>query len=412
MQGRTVLTVVASILTALVMPISAGAQIGDCSATCTWSSDCSLDCVDGSLLNTCGGYGVCDYPPPPPCITDTCDYGVCDRPSAGVYGDDDSIPDRLEYDLAHKFFPHLKLQHEIPDLDQAYLSNGLTVPFTVTALPPRDLCNETFECLQIRYGLAYRNDCGDFYIGEGTNHCDTSNSFPNYGHPGDSEFYAVLVIRDTSWSTAKSDASHWKMIRDFTAAHWQDSGESSAYGWYGYLQGTSCSKYDSNQSACNAVNECTWLDGLCDGGYAADGSACYTVWGDVSCALAGGDCFWDPPVCIHTVSDQFESSTPASGPATLHASEGKHGTYHSDSDCNGGGFGGFDQCPTDDYDLRDSLNSYNLQNVGPATSGNWDSTVQSPISNCSLYDIWSGASFGDASSYQSHFNYVLYWNLP
>jgi len=50
--------------------------------------------------------------------------------------------------------------------------------------------------------------------------------------------------------------------------------------------------------------------------------------------------------------------------------------------------------------------------VGPATSGNWDSTVQSPISNCSLYDIWSGASFGDASSYQSHFDYVLYWNLP
>jgi len=44
--------------------VPAGAQL-DCSELCTWSSDCSTDCVDGELFTTCGGYGVCDPGPPP-----------------------------------------------------------------------------------------------------------------------------------------------------------------------------------------------------------------------------------------------------------------------------------------------------------------------------------------------------------
>ena len=48
---------------ALLLGAAGAAAIGDCSSTCTHQSDCSMDCVDGDLLNTCGGYGVCYISP-------------------------------------------------------------------------------------------------------------------------------------------------------------------------------------------------------------------------------------------------------------------------------------------------------------------------------------------------------------
>ena len=123
----------------------------------------------------------------------------CARPPLAEDRDADGIPDRLEYDLAHHFFPAIQLQWPYEDRDESYLVRGKAMPYTVEPLAPTGVCDDKFECLEIRYGIAYFNDHGDDVFGG--------------GHPGDSEFYAALVRRTASWSVAQHDVAHWTMIR-------------------------------------------------------------------------------------------------------------------------------------------------------------------------------------------------------
>lgn len=216
------------------------------------------DCV---LNTTCANqFYSCDAACPQPTAADICsgctaDFcSSCHRPQSGVDGDGDGVPDQLEYDLAHKFFPTILLQGFDDDLEESYLYHGKAIPFLVQPLGPRSVCDESMECLEIKYGVAYFNDTGDTIFGISS-------------HRGDSEFYAVLVQRTASWSTAQTSPGSWQMIRDFTAAHWRaDKGESSRFGAYGYCA-PYCHAYDNDEQSCWANSDyCSWFGGFCSGG--------------------------------------------------------------------------------------------------------------------------------------------------
>lgn len=273
--------------------------------------------------------------PADPC-ENTCTH--CVRPPAVQDHDADGIPDRLEHDLAHRFFPAIRLQWPDIDRDASYLAHGKALPYTVEPLSPKGPCDESYECLEIRYGIAYFTDDGDDDFGG--------------GHLGDSEFYAVLVRRSVSWSTAQNDVSQWTMMRDFTAAHWGGAADSSVVGAYGFC-------------------------------YLYNGLTCY-------------------------------ESTPRTSHTTLYAAEGKHALYHTDGECDNGGapFLTTDECPTNQYIMRDMLTPTLLQNVGnSAVHGSLDTTIQHPV--CGDYDVWSGAPFGDpeVTSYRHHFLALIPWGL-
>jgi hypothetical protein len=114
----------------------------------------------------------------PACSHTACTLGSCDQPEEGVDLDRDGVPDRLEYDLAHRFFPRIKLQTSSEDLRQSYLFHDRSIPYMVRPLPPvpHSPCSDAYKCLEIRYGIAYFRDTGD--IGGISSHL------------GDSEFYA------------------------------------------------------------------------------------------------------------------------------------------------------------------------------------------------------------------------------
>jgi hypothetical protein len=136
----------------------------------------------------------------------------CARPPAGWSVDDDGIYDRLEYDLAHRFFPNIEM-HTHPDMYEAYVYTNNAIPYTVEPVDSINACsydetdpNDGPKCLEIRFGIAY--------------HYDFGAPFGINDHTGDSEFYAALVRRTTSWASAKANADDWLMFADFTAAHW------------------------------------------------------------------------------------------------------------------------------------------------------------------------------------------------
>jgi hypothetical protein len=263
---------------------------------------------------------------------DTCTN--CARPQqATADRDADGIPDRLEYDLAHQFFPAIQLQWPAEDRDESYLVRGKAIPYTVEPLPPGGLCDEAYECLELRYGIAYFYDHGDDVFGG--------------AHPGDSEFYAVLVRRTASWSTAQHDVAQWTMIRDFTAAHWRAAAESSVVGAYGF---------------------------------------CY----------AGVTCY---------------ESTPRTSYKVLYAAELKHALYHTIEECNNGGWwvSTTDNCPANLFSMR-NWKTCRLQNVGNAVvHGAMDTSIQDPVSG--LYEVWSGQPFGDATAYRDHFLAPIAWRI-
>jgi hypothetical protein len=389
---------------------------GACSDVCSWETDCSWGCLDGTAFSTCGDYGVCGSPPPPPpsCTADSCEASAC-----GVHpsdGDCDGVPEQLEHDLAHRFFPNLLLQHQVPDVDQAYLKLGRATPYTVQPLlPPRHRCNEASECLEIRYAIAFKNDCGDYLPWEGTAHCDNSTSFPNKGHVGDSEFYVALVQRTTSWSQAQGNASSWVLIRDFTSAHWGDTGDSSVIGAYGdqppWCWGwgaAQCQQYPS---------QCLWTPEACQG-FPTDpyASSCrfYTSYG--VCESFEG-CYWTGGCTPRAWIIRYSASALA-GPATIFASEGKHALYHTDAECDNGGYDipllpddPADECPRSSYPASHNLRTHKgslLQNVGWVSSGtdgqnsncvSRDTSFQHP-NWCSPYETWSGARFADSTDYR------------
>jgi hypothetical protein len=202
-------------------------------------------------------------------------------------GDLDGIPDSLELALAQQFFPVLNLHCgtfeglELADRRQLYglpvpgysdSSNG-RIPFVAHAYLPgnRADCAESFQCIEIRYGMAWNWDLGDDVFGD--------------AHSGDSEVYSILVARKdtdgadwgTTWDVAKNDVSQWRLIKEFMSAHWTaDHGDSSSYRSQGNYGSTAYQKvwcaegkhamYPS-QSACNdggwfSADDCS--DNRCD----------------------------------------------------------------------------------------------------------------------------------------------------
>jgi hypothetical protein len=380
---------------------SGGAYCGDYICSPELGEDrysCTTDCVCGDGVCSYGedsNYCPGDCPPPPACVADTCTS--CGQPAFGDY-DGDAVPDKLEYDLAHKFFPNIMLQTYNDDLAQTYLYNGKAIPYTVHAGPVSGLCNETFKCLEIRFGTAYFNDIGAA------------------GHNGDSEFYAALVMRTTSWSSAQLDADQWQIFRDFTAAHWTSFfAESSRYGAYGYCS-PNCHAWDNDQNACfshgSEGSGCGWMSGQCLGSMNANYTMpCSWYEDEGSCYFAGGSCHWMRSQCIPNaiVCDQ---SSPLSSPPTLYASKGKHGLYHNTFECDNGGFNGYDNCDVwpPPYNMRSYTDAL-LQNIGEVGShGGFDAIIQGP-DNCYLNNVWDADGFGGSTPYKKHFTYSFGWPL-
>lgn len=201
-------------------------------------------------------------------------------------GDFDGLPDSLELSLAQWFFPILNLHCgsydglAYGDRRQLYgltvsgytnSSNG-RIPFVAHPYNPGNGndCAEPFQCIEIRYGIAWNWDLGDDIWGG--------------AHRGDSEVYAMLVARkDTdgsdwgvTWEVARNDAGQWRLIKEFMSAHWTAGGESSSFrtqGNYGTsaYQRVWCAEGKHamypTQSACN--NGGTWSaddcsDNRCD----------------------------------------------------------------------------------------------------------------------------------------------------
>lgn len=371
----------------------------------TLQYSCYLQNHPGCNLNlTCAGqFYSCDAACPPPthldicstsCLTDTC--FTCYRPAAGVDADVDQVPDSLEYDLAHQYFPAALLQGFDDDLEESYFYLNRAMPYTITPIAVAGTtCDETFECLELRIGLAYRYDTGDTFLGI------TS-------HPGDSEFYAVLVRRTVPWSAAQTNAASWQMIRDFTAAHWGETAD-SVQGQYSLCGPTSCSPM--TQTGCNAnPSYCSWFAGFCSGAVGNDFESCGNLQDQESCAFAGGSCRWLPAGCGARLNWKCYSSVPVTTARTLYVSEGKHGTYHTKGECDSGGLFGADACPFNQYNLRSYKRQW-LQNVGSSAHPTLDTTMQHP-NFCALYDVWGGAKFAGATEYSKHFNIGLSWVVP
>jgi hypothetical protein len=329
------------------------------------------------------------------CVVDTCT--TCGVPAAGADADADTVPDLLEHNLANKFFPSLKLQHFNVDLNEAYPYLNRPIPFTVHPVPINGTCNEVNKCLELRFGLAYRLDHGDDFF-----------HFIDNGHLGDSEFYAAVVIRSTDWATASNNTGYWSLIRDFTAAHWGTGGDSSILGTYG---DRGCEQWSSDATTCRAHSgRCEYWGSNGCFGTPIDPKyfSCEIISSSAQCYVAG--CTWLSPLCANRGVVQY-STTRLAGPPILYVSEGKHGTYHTDGECEAGGLYQ-DACPNNQYDLRPYAVAGRLQNIGNASCTNaFDRTIQHP-NFCALYDVWGGAKFAESTPYKTNFTYVFDWVLP
>jgi hypothetical protein len=189
--------------------------------------------------------------------------------------DKDQVPDPLEKDLAEKFFPDLWVRWQVSDRQQFYACQdqyGGTIPYTVQPyvsnfyvagaegeLSPTygSYCDSNnFQCLEIRYGLAYIWDCGD----DPKNGCSGINN-----HLGDTEAYAVLVAReapDHSWSTpweiAKEDVNTWRQVMSETFAHWNTITDSSKCHYYISPRTTRATLYvaEGKHATYHSVRDC------------------------------------------------------------------------------------------------------------------------------------------------------------
>lgn len=323
----------------------------------------------------------------PSCQTDYCENGSCSQPPAGIDYDGDGMPDRLEYDLAHKFFPSALLQWHEEDRSESYLYKNRSTPYTLRPyIGNGALCDTFFECLEIRWGITFFYDHGDVdHIG---------------AHQGDSEMYAALLRRNPSWTGSQTDPAAWEMIRDFTSAHWGGLGDSSMVGAYGDCP-EPCGKHTYDARTCNARPTCMAI------GYCSGYSGCSALLTQSECSAR--NCVWNPS-CVKRFDWSCYRDVPMDANTTLFCAEGKHALYHSDDECDGGGWLWTDDCPSNAYDLRDWKGN-RLQNVGNANShAAFDTKIQSP-GYCGLYDVWGGAQFGDATSYLQHFTVPLHWAL-
>lgn len=332
------------------------------------------------------GNGVCEPTETTVSCPDDCcpPQDQCPHCDVTAYDADvDGVPDQLEFDLAYAFFPHIKLQHQVADLDQSYAYLGLPLPFSVQPWTDDGVCTEPFACLELRFGTPYVNDCGD----NASSSCDGTGN-----HPGDSEFYAALVHRGPDWSEAQNDAADWFLLRDFTAAHWGSgavlgySAESSRFAGYGMC--VQCFLYSG------------WATGC------ADDPACTVI----------------TPVCVPIENEYSErpyrcySTVLGASERVLYSSEGKHALYHSDSECDAGGVdvgtGGADECPSNAFDMKDHIAGL-LQNVGDLANGRpLGATIPAPELDGTCHDITIDHPFGEATSYNTHFTHTFDWFVP
>lgn len=143
--------------------------------------------------------------------------------------DEDGLPDRFEEDLVRRFFPNLWVTNQ-QDRNSFYgcitSDPRARVPFMVepvwysAQVAGAPACLVEGDCLLLKIGLAYDRDFGDNVFGG--------------GHRGDSEFYYGLLSRVNFPGTliktsdsglactlarAKTDASCWWLMVDWTSAH-------------------------------------------------------------------------------------------------------------------------------------------------------------------------------------------------
>jgi hypothetical protein len=365
-------------------------------------SACLLTAGPAAAIDYCGD-GICNpnsIPPEPgycwadcgtgtnPCPGDTCEPGSCSRPDAGVDLDSDGVSDRVEHDLAHKFFPSVLLQWHHEDRAESYLFQGRSTPYTVRPyVGSNGMCEPSWECLEIRWAVAFFYDHGDTGIDIGE-------------HPGDSEMYAALLMINPFWTGMPDDAERWMMFRDFTAAHWGALGDSSKVAAYG-LCPEPCSAYDDDPRSCNARSTCK-STGVCSGA-----SYCPSFGNETDCE--NRNCTWTPS-CIPEFRWGCSANWPKDAHARIFCAESKHALYHSDEECDAGGFAWTDDCPNNQFDLRDSK-EHRLQNVGNWLShAAFDTTILG-VDQCGYYDVWGGTPFGEATSYLQHFTTPLNWAL-
>ena len=322
-----------------------------------------------SPLNATDCPGDCGCTP-----TDSCDS--CGPAAPGADEDIDGIPDLLEQEIAYRFFPNIQLQYAVPDRNQFYPFIGRAIPYTVQPyVQPGTVCANPDTCLEVRWGIAYTNDCGDYLPGESRGRCDpTPGPFnSNSGHPGDSELYAALVMRYDTAESALADPNKWFLLRDFTAAHWGGDGDSSVQGKYGLC--STCSEL--TQAQCDTDPDCFYYLGLCM--EISNGQTCYSSEGRLN-------------------------------PPRLYASVGKHALYHTKSECDGGGKLGADSCEDGVYDAHCYIANL-LQNAGDLEQRHYiDGTISAP--DCSTYSLDGTATFGDAADYRTHLLTDLNWDLP
>jgi hypothetical protein len=370
--------------------------VAPCSSLCTASSSCSTSCEMDGFRSTCSLHGLCYDPSTAPCAIDKCAFDSCRKPPFGVNNDGDGVPDRLEYDLAYRYFPTIWLQTLAHDLSQIYPYENRPIPYRVHAITSPTLCAEAFKCLEIRFGTAYYLDTGDPTLG--------------FGHLGDPEFYFAVVMRTSPWSQASGTAADWQLIRDFTSAHFDTFAESSVLGEYGDCP-PSCAY--ASEASCTANPRCSWFPGFCMGTRDGSNGSCSAHYEDEMCEGSGGDCFWISPDC--SPRGACYAASPVAGPRTIYAAEGKHANYHSDAECDNGnwipGVGEIDECPHNAYNWRSYING-RLQNVGEgAASEPFDHSIQHPA-KCLLYDVWGDAPFGDSARYKERFASPWGWDLP
>jgi hypothetical protein len=381
-----------------------------CGDVCSCGESCATECCTNTgLRTTCGavlgarcvgklactcGNGVCDGSETtancekdcPECATggtdpNGCGYS-CTKPAAGEDRDADLVPDQLEYLLAHKFFPNMWASWPVSDKNQFYANDPATttIPYSArllgqfTTVGPCASAKDL--CIQITYGMAYHNDCGD----NPGNGCGGLSS-----HLGDSEFYIAVVKRTTDWATAKTRPGGWQLIVDFTSAHF----------------GT-----DSPFPFCSS-------DSSVLGRYGGIPKSCFSTYGyDATRCLQDGDCqmnFMSTPHCENRCSPPSAvGSAPLASRATLYISEGKHANYHSLTACENGAFCGFDACPNHNINLRNGKKCHTLQNVGnPNNFAAFRHTIHRPGTALEDYDIWKHDTknlFGAASRYYDPFN--------
>lgn len=335
------------------------------------ATNCPEDCAAGP------------FPEPNECSPDFCED--CHPPAIGDK-DFDAIPDPLEFDLAHAFFPRILLQHEGVDRDESYLFEGFSIPYTMVSIGGSgSLCDEALECLEVRYGIAFFKDHGDF-AGLGS-------------HLGDSEVYAAVLRRTGSWIDSQNKPELWEMIRDFTSAHWgAGSWDSSRVGIYGNC--ASCGHLSDDPAACNAAPGCSH-SGFCTGAI----NQCLHMGSQQNCESIGA-CTWNGG-CFR--SQGCDDEEPKKEFVTLFSAESKHALYHSDDECDSGA-NWFDDCPNNHFDMR-TVKDRMLQNVGNFLHHDKsDVTIKHP-DRCHLYDVWGGEPFGESTAYKVHFTTPIGWAI-